>query len=72
MAKVTSVNLKRTKISVENITQAKRDGTKANVFIHASNVQIVSLNTDDGRRVKKIEQEKSGKEVKKENASNKK
>ena len=52
--KVTSVNIKKLRVAVEGISKTKRDGTKVNVFIPVSKVQIQSLNLDDNKRLKRI------------------
>jgi len=49
-AKVSSVNLRNTKIYLENIQRQKKDGTKINVPFHPSVLQIQSLNLEDKRR----------------------
>ena len=54
-AKITEVNLKRTKVALENIQRAKKDGTKVNVFFHPSSLQIQTLNLDDKKRLKNKE-----------------
>src|SRR3989344_6071353 len=46
-AKVSIVDLKRSRLSLENIQRAKKDGTKINVWFHPSSLQIISLNLDD-------------------------
>lgn len=50
-AKITSVNVKRSRVALEGIQRAKKDGTKVNVLFSPSVLQIVSLNTDDNRRL---------------------
>jgi len=52
-AKVTNVEPKRTRVSLENIQRSKKDGTKVPVFFHPSSLQIHSLNLEDSRRFKK-------------------
>ena len=49
-AKVTSVNLKYSKVSIEGIQRTKRDGSKVNILLSPSVLQIISLNTEDKRR----------------------
>src|SRR3989344_3289619 len=39
-AKITEVNLKKTKVALENIQRAKKDGTKVSVYFHPSSLQI--------------------------------
>jgi large subunit ribosomal protein L24 len=49
-AKVSSVNLKITKVALEGIQTTKKDGSKVAVLLRPSILQIISLNTDDKRR----------------------
>jgi large subunit ribosomal protein L24 len=49
-AKVSSVNLKITKVALEGIQTTKKDGSKVAVLLRPSVLQIISLNTDDKRR----------------------
>ena len=64
--KVLKVNLKTSKIVIDGINVKKMDGSKANVKMQPSNLQIVELNLDDKKRTKKL---KVNKEEKKENKS---
>ena len=65
--KISSVNLKKSKISIEGIQRTKKDGTKINVWFHPSNLQIKELNLEDSKRRKAIERVKpiNEKEIKK-------
>ena len=65
--KVNEVDLKRLRVSIEGIQNQKKEGTKVNVFFHASKLQIIELNLEDKKRQ---EQLKAGKGE--ENASEKK
>ena len=49
--KVLSVNLKKMSVVVENIQVKKMDGSKVNVALKPSNLQIIELNTDDKKRL---------------------
>lgn len=49
-AKVTSVNLRESLVSLENIQRTKKDGSKVNVMFPASVLMIVTLSLDDKRR----------------------
>ena len=49
-AKVSKVDLKRTRIVLEGIQRTKKDGSKVNVYFHPSVLQIQSLNLDDKSR----------------------
>ena len=50
-AKIASVELKRTRVSLENIQRTKKDGTKVNVWFAPSSLQLVSLTLDDKKRI---------------------
>src|SRR3972149_4386404 len=50
-AKVSSVDLKNTRIALEGIQRAKKDGSKVNVFFHPSVLQIQTLNLEDKQRI---------------------
>jgi len=53
--KISIINAKKLKIYVEGIQRSKRDGTKVNVPIDPSNVQITELNLDDKKRMNMLE-----------------
>ena len=53
--KIENVDLKRTRVSIEKIQKAKKDGTKVNIFFHPSNLQIQELTLDDKERINSIE-----------------
>ncbi len=69
--KVSSVNTKRSSVSLEGLQRSKKDGTKISVVFHPSNLQIQSLNLDDKMRVSSLERSgnKPNKAKEKENAS---
>lgn len=70
-AKVNSVNLKKSKVSLEGIQRTKRDGSKVNIFFAPSKLQIISLNLDDKQRISSKEnKETESKPQEKKNASN--
>ncbi|MCU0641954.1 MAG: 50S ribosomal protein L24 [archaeon] len=50
-AKISSVDLKNTRVVLESIQRTKKDGSKVNVFFHPSALQIQILNLDDKERV---------------------
>ena len=52
--KVTEVKLKTSKVVVDGIQVKKQDGSKANVKLQPSNLQIIELNTEDKKRLKQI------------------
>ena len=63
--KISSVNIKRQRVSVENIQRQKKDGTKVNVWFNPSNLQIIELNLDDKKRIDSFKQEVKNKPEKK-------
>jgi large subunit ribosomal protein L24 len=70
-AKITTIEPKRSRIVLENIQRTKKDGTKVNVYFHASSIQIQTLNLEDKKRIASLDRKKSFlKKEKKENASN--
>ena len=50
--KILSLDLKESKIEVEGLQVQKKDGSKANVMMKPSNLQITELNLEDNRRIK--------------------
>ena len=52
--KVEKVNTEKSKLSIEGVQREKIRGGNVKVQVHASNVQIISLNTDDDYRIKGI------------------
>ena len=58
--KVVIVNMQKLKIYIEGIQRNKRDGTKVNVPIDPSNVQIIELKLDDKKRINSLNKKKSG------------
>ena len=54
-AKILSVNLKKSKVTLEGIQRSKRDGTKVQISFSPSVLQIVSLNLDDKKRISSLE-----------------
>jgi large subunit ribosomal protein L24 len=65
--KVTEVDLMNSLVALENIQRTKRDGTKVNVFLHPSNLQIVTLVLDDKERLNSLNKNKPKEENKTEN-----
>ncbi len=67
--KIIEVNVKKSKVIIEGIQIKKQDGSKVNVKLHPSNLQIIELNTDDKKRMtvkenKKEESKSINKEIK--------
>jgi len=48
--KITIINIKRRRASIEGIQTKKLDGTSVNVWFNPSNLQIKELNLDDKKR----------------------
>jgi len=73
--KVDRVDVKRTRIGIQGIQRAKKDGTKISIWFNPSNLQITELNMDDKERLKskteKSERENKEKPIKKEDKTNK-
>ncbi|MEK6925674.1 MAG: 50S ribosomal protein L24 [Nanoarchaeota archaeon] len=68
--KVLKVNSKKSKVFIEGITIRKMDGSKVEVSIPSSKIQIVELNLDDKKRIrdKKNKEEAENKLKKEKNA----
>ena len=62
--KIIEVNVKNSKVIIEGVQVKKQDGSKANVKMHPSNLQIIDLNIEDKKRIKEISKEKKKKEDK--------
>lgn len=60
--KVVGVNVKRCKVTIENVQHIRKDGTKSYYPIHPSNLMITSLNLDDKLRKIKLEEKVEKKE----------
>jgi large subunit ribosomal protein L24 len=52
--KVIEIKMKTGKIYIEGMQIKKQDGSKANIPFRASNLQIIELNLEDKKRMKKI------------------
>jgi len=61
--KIITINLKTSKIIVENIQVKKQDGSKANIKLHPSNLQIIELAE---RKLKEKNENKKTETIKKE------
>lgn len=68
-AKVTKVLIKLTKVYLEGIQTKKQDGSMVDVPLRPSNLQIIEINTEGKKRIKKTQTPK--KEVKSVNKENK-
>jgi len=63
--KIISIDVKTSKIKIEGIMIKKQDGSKVNVKIHPSNLQIMGLNIDDKKRMKNMKTQKEEKKTEK-------
>ena len=53
--KIATVDLTRSRVNIEGIQRAKKDGTKVAVWFNPSNLQIQGLNLEDKERIKSVE-----------------
>ena len=58
--KVLTTKIKKLKIIVEGIQVKKQDGSKVNVPLRASNLQIIELNMEDKKRIKSLSKQNQG------------
>lgn len=56
--KVEKVNTEKSTLSIEGVQREKIRGGNVKVQVHSSNVQIISLNTDDDYRIKGVPKSK--------------
>jgi len=56
--KIMEVNTNKSKVIIEGITVKKQDGSKANIKMRPSNLQIIELNLDDKKRMKQNKETK--------------
>lgn len=57
--KIKEVKLKTSKVIVEGIQVKKQDGSKADIRLQPSNLQIIELNIEDKKRLKQINKQKA-------------
>ena len=53
--KVAKVSTEKSSVAIEGVKKEKTKGEKFDIYIHASNLVVTSLNTEDKRRVSKLE-----------------
>lgn len=70
-SKISSLELKRTQVTLENLQRSKKDGTKVNVYFAPSNLKILTLNLDDKRRIKDIDKGRTKSITEEKNVPNK-
>jgi large subunit ribosomal protein L24 len=56
--KINGVDLKTLRVVIEGIQIKKQDGSKANIRMHPSNLQIIELNLEDQKRKNSLEGKK--------------
>ncbi len=64
--KISEVQLKNLRVSVEGIQITKKDGTKINFFLRPSNLQIEEMNLDDKKRLNALNRKEGVKAEKQE------
>lgn len=57
--KIIKVHLKKSLVAIENIQAKKQDGSKVNILIQPSNLQIIELNLEGGKRKIRRNKEKN-------------
>jgi len=70
--KITGVKLKISKVIMEGIQVKKQDGSKVNVKLQPSNLQIIELDLEDKKRAKKLVKIEKGELSSTKNKENKK
>ena len=53
--KISNISVQKNSIAVEGVKKEKTKGDKFDVYIHASNVIVTGLNSDDKWRIAKLE-----------------
>lgn len=67
--KIVNVFTKKMKVTIEGIQVKKQDGSKVNVKMQPSNLQITELNLNDRKRIKNMKQEEKTEKSSKDKAS---
>jgi len=70
--KIIDVFTKISKVTIEGVQVKKQDGSKVNVKMQPSNLQITELNLNDKKRIKNMKEEKTEKSKKEETKEEKK
>jgi large subunit ribosomal protein L24 len=50
-AKISSIDLTRSRVTLEGIQRTKKDGSKVNVYFNPSSLQVQTLNLEDTKRL---------------------
>ena len=70
--KISEIKIDKGRVAIEGIQNKKKDGTKINVWFHASNLQIQDLNLNDKKRIEELNRKETKKKpVSKENKTQK-
>ena len=64
--KISMVDIKKQRVTIDGMQNKKKDGTKINAFFNSSNLLIVTLNTEDKMRFKRINVSQVSKDKKEE------
>ena len=59
--KITKINSYNLKVYIEGIQRSKKDGTKVDIPLEPSNLQITELNLEDKKRIISLERKDLGK-----------
>lgn len=70
--KISEIKIDKGRVAIEGIQNKKKDGTKVNVWFHASNLQIQELNLNDKKRIEALNRKETKKQVSKEDKTQKK
>ncbi len=57
--KVAKVSVEKNSVAIEGVKKEKTKGEKFDVYIHSSNLVVTSLNTEDKKRMAKLERNDS-------------
>jgi len=59
--KIVEIKIKMSKIFIDGVQVKKQDGSKVNVKLHPSNLQLIELDLTDRKRAKKLGKEETTK-----------
>jgi large subunit ribosomal protein L24 len=62
--KISLVDMKKLRVGIEGIYKTKKDGTKINLYLDPSNIQIKELNLDNKTRLQSLEKKEMKHKVK--------
>ncbi len=63
-AKISSVDRKKIRVTLENTQRTKKDGSKVNVYFKPHTLQIQELNLEDKKRIRVFERKQKAEEKK--------